>query len=244
MSMEPLIIIQARLSSTRLPKKVLLPLCNRTVLEVMIDRLDSFRDNIVIATTDKSEDDEIVELCKKIDIKYFRGDLNNVLKRYFDTASFYGAKEKSIIVRLTSDCPFSSAKLIRKMIDSFKNRSVDYLSNTQVRTYPRGFDIEIFNFKSLKIAYENAVSDFEREHVTTFIYSTNREKFKLASYENSIDNSKYRLTLDEPRDYEAIKELYSKLNNKIGFSYKKLIEVLEQNPYIYEMNREVEQKKV
>jgi spore coat polysaccharide biosynthesis protein SpsF len=237
------IIIQARMTSTRLPKKVMLPLCGKSALEIMINRIEKFKDNIIIATTNDGTEEDIVKLAKKLNVKYYQGDTDNVLSRYYESAIKFGATNNDIIVRLTSDCPIMDQEILSQIIESFKTCKCDYLSNVIERTYPRGMDTEVFRFKSLKMAYENATTSLETEHVTPYINNTNKDKFILKSYKDIENNSKYRLTLDEIDDYEAIKEVYKKFDDKINFSYSQLITTLKDNPYIYDINSHVEQKK-
>jgi spore coat polysaccharide biosynthesis protein SpsF len=237
------IIIQARMTSTRLPKKVMLPLCGKSALEIMINRIEKFKDNIIIATTNDGTEEDIVKLAKKLNVKYYQGDTDNVLSRYYESAIKFGATNNDIIVRLTSDCPIMDQEILSQIIESFKTCKCDYLSNVIERTYPRGMDTEVFRFKSLKMAYENATTQLEIEHVTPYINNTNKDKFILKSYKDVENNSKYRLTLDEIDDYEAIKEVYKKFDDKINFSYSQLITTLKENPYIYDINSHVEQKK-
>ncbi len=234
------IIIQARMTSTRLPKKVLLPLCGRTVLEVMLDRLSSYTDSIIIATTNDGSEKPIVELCKKLDIKYYRGDTNDVLSRYYEAAVEFGAKDGDVIVRLTGDCPLIDENVLSRMIEFYHNNSFEYVSNCIKCTFPRGLDVEIFSFELLRKADENITTLSEKEHVTPYIKSHTR----VGSFVNNYDNSKYRLTLDEEDDYLAIQEVYKKLDCRVDFSYEELIYVLEKNPHIYEINAHIEQKKV
>ena len=238
------IIIQARMTSTRLPKKVLLPLCEATVLEVMLKRLERWKDNIIIATTDDGSETPIVDLCRKIEIRYFKGSRDNVLSRYYNTAVKHGAKNNDTIVRLTSDCPLIDPEILKKTLDLYLDGDYDYVSNRINKTFPVGLDVEIFNFNALEESYINARLEYEKEHVTPYMYLTQKEKFKIGSYEDRNDYSKYRLTLDEEDDYLAIKEVYKKLNNRTDFSYDELINILESNPYIYQINNHVSQKKV
>ena len=233
------IIIQARMTSTRLSAKVMLPLCGKTVLEVMLERLDEFKDNIIIATTDDGSQTPIVELCKRLHVGFFEGDTDDVLARYYHSAVKFGADDETIIIRCTSDCPLIDPEIIKNTIDFFKNSDAEYVCACQESGFPRGLDAEVFSFKHLKEAYFNAITEHHKEHVTPYI----KENVTCAAYKNSQDHSKYRLTLDEKDDYTAIEELYKKLGCKTDFSYEKLIETLENNPYIYEMNKHVEQKK-
>lgn len=238
------IIIQARMTSTRLPKKVLLPLCGKTVLEIVIERLHTYRDNIIIATTDDGSEKPIVALCQELNIKYYQGSTQNVLERYYRSAKKYNAQESDIIVRITSDCPLIDSNIMQKTVQMYINGEYDYVSNRLNRTVPVGLDVEVFNFKLLQIAYENAQLSYEREHVTPYIYLTKKDYYKLGSYEEKEDNSKYRLTLDEADDYLAIQEIYKLFDCKTDFDYAELIKILKQNIYIYELNCHVEQKKV
>jgi spore coat polysaccharide biosynthesis protein SpsF len=238
------IIIQARMTSTRLPKKVMLPLCDKSALEIMFDRLSKFKENIIIATTNDGSEKDITTLCEKLNIKYYRGDTNNVLSRYYESAIKFNIQEDDTVVRLTSDCPLMDGDILENVITFFENSEFDYVSNVVDRSFPRGLDIEVFKFSALKKAYENASLELETEHVTTYIHTTHKSEFKIGSFKDKEDNSIYRLTLDEKDDYEAIKEVYKKFDCKIDFSYEELIYVLKQNPYIYEINSHIEQKKL
>lgn len=233
------IIIQARMTSTRLQAKVMLPLCSKTVLEVMIDRLEPFKDKIIIATTNDGTQKPIVDICKKENIKYYEGDTQNVLSRYYDAAVKFGAQDADIIVRCTSDCPIIDKDIVKNTIDFFISSKADYTSSSG---FPRGMDTEVFRFSHLKDAYENATSDYEKEHVTPYIHKTNKNRLKTTAFKNKNDDSRYRLTLDEEDDYKAIKEIYRLFTCKTDFTYKELIHKLHENSYIYEINCNVEQK--
>ncbi len=232
------IIIQARANSSRLKEKVLLPLCQKSVLEIMIERLSHFKDNIIVATTKNKEDDKIVSICKRVKVKYFRGDEEDVLKRYYEAAKAFDAKEGDIIVRVTADCPLIDQNILKQALDLYSVYECDYVSNTIIRTYPRGLDVEVFGFETLKEAEKRALEKYEREHVTPWIIK-NKKTVPLIDDE---DNSHYRLTLDEEDDYLAIKELYEILNCKSDFNYKTLIRTLKLFPYISAINQNVKQK--
>lgn len=243
MAKDLLIIIQARVTSTRLPGKILLPLCGKTALEIMLDRLDFFRKHIIIATTNDGSEKPIVQLCESGGIKYYQGDTDDVLSRYYETAKKYGAKKSDKIVRLTSDCPLIDQDILKKIIGFYEAGEYDYVSNTYERTYPRGLDCEVFSFKALEESFNKAKTTFEKEHVTTYIHTTHKDEFTIGSFKDEKDNSKYRLTLDEKDDYEAIEELYKLFQCRVSFSYNELINKLESNKYIYDINHHIEQKK-
>lgn len=227
------------MTSTRLFGKVMLPLCGKTVLEVMLKRVKAFKPNIIIATTNDGTQKPIVELCKALHVNYYEGDTNDVLSRYYESAVHFGAKSGDTIVRLTSDCPLMDGEIIKKIVDFYNENSFEFVSNCVRRTYPRGMDCETFSFNSLKMAFLNATTPFEKEHVTPYIRAHNH----LGSVEDSEDFSKYRLTLDEDADYKAIKELYNLFNNQVDFNYNELKKMLTNHSEIYEINKHIEQKK-
>jgi spore coat polysaccharide biosynthesis protein SpsF len=238
-------IIQARFGSSRLPGKVLKEICGKTVLEHDINRvkLVSNIDEIVIATTTKKQDDAIVEEVKRLKVKCFRGSEDDVLSRYY-----YAAKENKadIVIRVTSDCPCLDHSILEEMISIFvgKVQIVDCMNNTINRTYPRGYDVEIFTFKALENAFLNAKKDYEREHVTPYLYDPNN-RFEILSYTNSEDYSKYRVTLDTEEDFRVIEAIYKALFSKKGyFLLKDAVEFLINNPQIVKINENIEQKKL
>lgn len=239
-------IIQARMSSTRLPGKVLKELGDKTVLEHVIQRAGAAEEinEIIVATTTKNEDDKIVALCRKIHIPFFRGDENDVLSRYFKAATEHHA---DVIVRITSDCPLLDPELLSKMIRVFlekqKSESLDYLSNTLKRTFPRGLDIEIFSYEVLKRMHQEAQKKEDREHVTLYLI-TQPNQFRKENYEDKQDYSYYRWTLDTMEDFEFIQSVYHSLynNGKDYFPTADVIHLLEKNPQLARTNQHIQQK--
>ena len=245
--MKVVCLVQARVGSTRLPGKILKEICGKTILHHEIDRLKKCKeiDEIVIATTDKEDDDKIVNEAKKLSVKYFRGSENDVLSRFY-----YAAKENNadIIVRVTSDCPCIDFEILDKMLiyfkDKYKEKQIDYLSNTINRTYPRGYDIEIFTFSALEKSYINAEKEYEREHVTPYIYDKTNNFLKL-SFENKEDYSKYRVTLDTIEDFIVIKNIFENLYYKNPyFKLNDVVQYLNNNLHIVDINKHIEQKKL
>lgn len=245
--MKVVCLVQARVGSTRLPGKILKEICGKTILHHEIDRLKKCKeiDEIVIATTDKEDDDKIVNEAKKLSVKYFRGSENDVLSRFY-----YSAKENNadIIVRVTSDCPCIDFEILDKMLiyfkDKYKEKQVDYLSNTIKRTYPRGYDIEIFTFSALEKSYINAEKEYEREHVTPYIYDKTNNFLKLY-FENKEDYSNYRVTLDTIEDFIVIKNIFENLYYKNPyFKLNDVVQYLNNNLHIVDINKHIEQKKL
>ena len=245
--MKVVCLVQARVGSTRLPGKILKEICGKTILHHEIDRLKKCKeiDEIVIATTDKEDDDKIVNEAKKLSVKYFRGSENDVLSRFY-----YSAKENNadIIVRVTSDCPCIDFEILDKMLiyfkDKYKEKQIDYLSNTINRTYHRGYDIEIFTFSALEKSYINAEKEYEREHVTPYIYDKTNNFLKL-SFENKEDYSEYRVTLDTIEDFIVIKNIFENLYYKNPyFKLNDVVQYLNNNLHIVDINKHIEQKKL
>ena len=202
------IVVQARMGSTRLPGKVLKPIGEETVIGLIIKRLkkSKYAENIIIATTDKEQDDVLVDYCKELNVKVSRGETKNVLRRYIHATS---AKD-SVIVRITGDCPYCDAQLIDSMVEEMQKRNLDYYSNVDPPTFPDGIDVEIIKREALVMAERIYKGDYYEEHVTTGIRESTI--FKKGNREYKKDLSHIRLTIDEQEDLEAIR----KVNEKIG----------------------------
>jgi len=206
-------IIQARMNSTRLPGKVLLPIDdNFTVLHHMINQLKYSKliNSIFIATTNLPDDDIIVEEAKKLNLKYFRGDSDDVLDRYYRCAKKFNCKN---IIRLTSDCPLIDPEIIDEMITNYKSENFDFFTNVLNRTFPIGTDVEIFSFNVLEYMWNNATLSSEREHVTLFV-KNQKTDYKIGNFENSEDLKNIRITLDRKEDLILIRKIISKLSKK------------------------------
>lgn len=239
--MKTLIIIQARMTSVRLPGKVLKPVSGKTLLEYQLERLQRCKKvtQIVVATTTLASDDPIVALCTRLNVAYFRGPEDDVLSR------FHGAVEKNpcgTIVRLTADCPLSDPKVVDEAIEFFEDGGYDYASNTLQRSYPRGLDVEVFSIRALKEAFAEAKQLAEREHVTPFFY-THPERFKLGSLVAQVNHSGHRWTVDTPEDFELIRRILEGLYPKMPcFTTQDVLRLLEQHPDWIQLNAHIEQK--
>jgi len=229
------IIVQARLESSRLHEKVLKTIHNKTILRILLDRLkkSKFKDEIIVAIPNNKRNLPLKKILLGINfIKIFEGSLDNVLSRYYHAADKYGS---DIIIRITADCPLIDSDLLDSMISKFLKSDLDYLSNTIEPTFPDGFDIEIFNFKTLEHAFRYARKSTDKEHVTPYI-KRNKKKFKIQNFKNSIDLSNLRLTIDEKTDYEFIKKLTSLMKNKFFFGLKEIIKLYKSRPNLFKFN--------
>ena len=220
MSQNIVAIIEARLNSVRLPGKVLKKINGIPAIECLFKRISKskYLDNIVVATSKNKKNLPLIEFLKKKNINLYIGEDQNVLKRFFDAANTYNA---SIVVRITGDSVILDYRLLDKMIKKFIEKKVDFLCNTQPMTYPDGQDIEIFSFQSLKKTYKNAKLRYEKEHVTPYIIKN--KKFKKYNYENKIDYSKFRWSLDELEDLKVIRLIYAEFKPNIYFSWEDAI---------------------
>lgn len=238
-------IIQARVGSTRLPKKVLREICGKTVLEHDVDRLKKVKniDKIVIATTTEEKDIEIVSEAERLEINYFRGSEKDVLSRYYYAAKVYNA---DVVVRVTSDCPLLDPDVTEATIKYYldNKEKYDYVSNTLERTFPRGLDTEVFSFEALEKAFNEATLDRDREHVTAYIY-TNKERFSLAYYKSNTDYSIYRWTLDTEEDFKLINIIYNELyEEEKVFKMNDILNLFSKRRELLEINRDIEQKEI
>lgn len=243
--MKTVIINQARMTSTRLPGKVLLTVLGKSLLEYQIERLRRVKmvDEIVVATTINNTDQPIAELCGRLDVPCFRGSENNVLARYYEAATLHQA---DVVVRVTSDCPVIDPDVVTEVIRYYHDHQdcCDYVSNGLRRTYPRGMDTEVFSYKALREAFLESTEDADREHVTPFIYRQ-PERYRLANVSFREDQSRHRWTVDTPEDFELVRRIIESLYpiNK-NFSLDEMLELLDLHPDWLKINAHVEQKKL
>jgi len=231
-------IIQARISSTRLPRKVLKKIEDKTILEHVINRVKTAKklDDVIVATTVKKEDLEIVKLCANLGISIFCGSEDDVLDRYYQTARLFKADH---IIRITSDCPLIDPQVLGKVIELYFQKKADYASNTMSETFPDGLDAEVFSFKTLKRAWENAKLSSEREHVTPYIRK-NSNIFKIVNLKSNINLNNRRWTIDEPEDFEFIKIIYKNLYPKDSlFGMETILNYLRKNPEVEKINKNI-----
>lgn len=235
-------IIQARMGSTRLPGKVLQDLNGNTMLSRVISRLRGTPsiDQVIVATTNLAKDDSIVDECQKHAASYWRGDEYDVLDRYFQSAK---AAQADIIVRVTSDCPLIDPQVTDKTIRAFLEETPDYAANTLTRTYPRGLDTEVFSMRTLSRTWQQAKKAYEREHVTPYIIEHPAE-FRLLSIEADNDYSGHRWTVDTPEDLAFVREVYRRFEGREIFSWREVIDLLENEPSVLDLNRSVVQKAI
>ncbi len=236
------IITQARMTSTRLPGKILKEVKGKSILEYQVDRLKWSGIPMYIATTTNLTDDIIADFAKDHNVVFSRGSEDNVLSRYYQCAK---ENELDVVIRVTSDCPLIDGYQVKEGLEAYLKMNDEnlYLSNSIERTYPRGFDYEIFSFGLLEDAYKNADRVPELEHVTPYIRSNRSGKVNVYNISNTENYGSLRITLDTPEDFELISRLIDDYHaEKIG--YKEITEILINHPELVAINAHVEQKKV
>lgn len=238
--MSTVIIIQARVGSTRLPNKVLTDIAGKPMLQHVIERCQksSHADAVMVATTDNVHDDGIVALCESIGTPVYRGSEDDVLDRYKQAAEMIDA---DVIVRITSDCPLIDPEILDSVIEVFTDEKPEYMSNVIERTYPRGLDCEIFSRTVLERVWNEATQKHEREHVTPYILE-NPEKFTVLSMKGERDESKHRWTVDTEEDLALVKAIYAELGADGAFGWNDILELVENNPGLQQLNAAIEQK--
>ena len=233
-------IIQARMGSTRLPGKILRDLGGETVLSRVLRRVRRMRHvtEIVVATTAKNGDDAVVESARKNAVGTFRGNEEDVLDRYYQAARSFHAEA---IVRITADCPLIDPEVSDHVVEEFLRIGPDYASNTLQRTYPRGLDTEVVTFDALERAWKASSEPYQRVHVTPYVYQ-HPEQFNLLSITAGGDFGHQRWTLDTAEDLEFLRAVYAKLGDRHDFAWRDVLQLMEREPGLMEINREVAQK--
>ena len=237
--------IEARMKSTRLPQKVLLDIGGKPALEYMIDRVKRSKlvDTIVVATTINDSDLPIIDLCNKIGCKYFRGSEEDVLRRVLDAARSVSA---DIIVELTGDCPFVDPEIIDEVVELYFSGDYDYASNIVERSFPDGFDTQVFSVRNLERVSEMTDDPIDRVHVSCYFYN-NPHKFRLANLTapEELTWPDLRLTIDEEADYQLLKLIAEKLERHNGmFSTRDVLSLLKREPDLIEINKHVKAKEL
>ena len=228
------IFLQARMSSSRLPGKVLMPLAGAPALARQIERVQrSEIRQLVLLTSDEASDDPLESLADQLGVACYRGSLPDVLGRYAGALERYPCTH---IVRLTGDCPLTDWSVIDSVVAHHLDGDYDYSSNTLVRRDPQGLDVEVVRAQCLRAAAEQSHDPYEREHVMPYFYRQ-PERFRLGSVESVRDLSSLRWTLDYPQDYQFIAAVYERLYAaNPAFSADDILALLQAEPALAEIN--------
>ena len=256
-------IIQGRMSSSRLPGKVLLDLGGKPMLQRVVDRVALSRlvSQIVVATSSDPSDDPIERHCLENNIACHRGSLHDVLDRFETAAERYNA---DLIVRVTADCPFIDPTVIDQVIqlitDSPIDQPIDFSANRLPppfhRTYPIGLDVEVCTMDALKNAWTNAKEQFHREHVMPFLYEDvelrtlangnqvgkSKNAFLVAILNNQTDFGEKRWTVDTPEDHQFAQQLMGMIKNIDSYTWLDLLQIVQDHPELEGINADVRHK--
>jgi len=237
--------IEARMTSSRLPGKILLPILGKPTLELLIERLCKVNkiEQIVIATTSNRTDDVVEDLANRLCVGCYRGSEDDVLDRVMKAAQFYNA---DIIVEITGDCPLIDPIVIDCLIEIFLNNFFDYVSNTLKQTYPNGLDVQIFSLKTLEEVSRLTDDPTDHEHVSLYIYE-HPERYSLYNQESGLPEKYWdlRLTVDTIEDFELIRSIYEELYpTNPDFLLDDILELLDKRPELIDINKHIKQKMV
>jgi spore coat polysaccharide biosynthesis protein SpsF len=240
MAEKAVIVVQARMSSSRLPGKVMLPVLGKSILYRMIERLlmVQHRAQVVIATSEDNADDVIEQEALRMNVPCYRGSLNNLLDRHYLAAKQFNA---DIVLKIPSDCPLIDSRIIDQALDFYfvHTGKYDFVSNLHPATFPDGNDVEIMTMACLERTWKEAARPLELEHTTPYIWE-NQDKFRIGnvSWLTGKDYSmSHRFTIDYEADYQFIKRVFEELYpGKPDFSCDDILNLLDKKPEIYAIN--------
>lgn len=229
------------MGSSRLPGKILSLLAGKPVLEHVIGRVREAAtfDEIAVATTVRSIDDETAKAAARFGATVVRGDEQDVLARFGLAANLTGA---DVIMRVTADCPLIDPDVLRAMAQRYAKGDATLVTNARHRTFPRGLDAEIFSRAALETMLSEAHGLAQREHVTPFLYA-NPDRFDIADYLADVDHSDLRLTLDTPEDLQLLRLIFGASEHPEQLRLQNVLAILMANPEWQNINAHIEQKK-
>lgn len=239
--MKILAIVQARMSSSRLPGKVLKKINGSPLIFHLISRLkqSSMISDIIVATSKDNSDIPLSDYLYQKSIKSYQGDLNNVFERFYQISQLYPA---DLYLRITGDCPLIDPQIIDHSINQYIKKSPDIAATNNENGYPRGFDVEVFSTKLLDNLKQTNLTQQQKEHVTLYVYQNYQKfKIKIIQPDSHIKNySQYRFCVDTADDLKIIEFVYQNLNNQ--FSLEDIIKLINQYPDFFQKHSQSEQK--
>ena len=232
-----LALLQARMTSTRMPGKVLLPICGKPMIVLQVERVSRSRniDRLIVATSNQADDTPLARACEAADVACFRGDLDDVLDRFRQAARPLNPDH---VVRLTGDCPLTDPAVIDTVIDFHMAGGHDYTTNALEPTWPDGHDVEIFRHELLETAWQRATLPSEREHVTPYMYNAGR--YEIAHCRNDRDLSALRWTVDEPEDFAFVTAVFEQLYEiNPAFGTADVLALMDRFPELGRINKHI-----
>jgi glutamate-1-semialdehyde 2,1-aminomutase len=230
-----LVIVQARMGSTRFPGKVTKRLPGgRSMIEFLLERLRAAKtiNQIVVATTEREIDDELADHIAELGFEVFRGNESDVLDRYYRAAE---SRSPDVVVRVTGDCPLIDPSLVDEVVRALRDQKADYATNTLPPTYPDGLDVEAFTFQALAVAWRNATTREQREHVTPYLRSS--AEFKRVNIRHTTDESSGRWTVDEPADFEVVQAIVQQFGGRTDFGWREVLALRQRETDLFTANQ-------
>ena len=227
-------LVQARMGSTRLPNKVMRPICGTPLIGLLMQRLAQATqvDEIILTTSTEPRNITLTEYVQQLGYAIYQGSEHDVLDRYYQAAK---QAKADVIVRITGDCPLLDPVLVDSVITRFLESKVDYVSNVAPPTFPDGLDIEVFSFAALNRAHLEAKQPLQREHVTPFIRES--ADFSQLNYSNDTDHSSQRWTVDEIDDFVVVQKIYEYFHPRRDFSWIEILNLSEKEPQLFAANQ-------
>ena len=234
-------VVQARVSSTRLPGKVMMEVLGKPLLQLLTERLAQckYLDDIIIATTTNLADEPVQKLSERLSLKYMRGSEDDVLQRYYQAAEAFGLEH---IVRITADCPLIDPEIVDRIIRVYidSGYKYDYVSNALKPTFPDGLDVEIFSFSALEKINKLSDKKYQREHVCTYIIE-NPDQFHIHNVKGERDYSHFRWTVDNPEDFMLVKTIFERIYpEKPVFFMRDILALMEREPGLLQINSAIQ----
>jgi spore coat polysaccharide biosynthesis protein SpsF len=242
--MRTVAIIQARMSSSRLPGKVLQDIAGQPMLVRVLERARKAKtvDDVIVATTTDSSDDPIETMCRARGYLVYRGSMFDVLDRYFGAAR---AAQADIVVRVTADCPVIDPAVIDQVVEAFHAQGADFACNRLPppwkRTWPIGLDTEVCSIAGLERAWKEAKLPYEREHVMPFFYDV-EGRFKVVVVDHDPDYGAQRWTVDTAEDLQLLREIFARFNGSNDFTWEDVLHLFEREPQLLQINAGVRHK--
>jgi len=259
MSLRVIAIVQGRMGSSRLPGKILADIAGQPMLSrvyIRTSRAATVTETVFATTTDSS-DDPVAEYCDFGGMPFTRGNLYDVLDRYYQTAREFNA---DVVVRITADCPVIDPVLVDDAVNTLLDGEYDFVANRLpppfTRTYPIGLDTEVCTFAALETAWKDAKETFHREHVMPYLYEgvellpvsrqlsegNSARGYKVAQLHHPTDFGGYRWTVDTPEDLEFMRQVYARFDGRDDFSWKEVLDLVHNNPDLMKINAGVKHK--
>lgn len=233
------VIVQARMGSTRLPGKVLRDIAGRPMIDRVLDRARRIRgvDEVVVATSDRPREAPLLEHLRERRIPVHRGPESDVLARYVEAARAYGA---DAVLRITGDCPLLMPEVSSRVVERFWDSNCTYASNTIERTYPRGLDTEVIGLPALEETARSSTDQADREHVTRYV-RRHPDRYDLCSVTAEEDRSDLRWTVDEEDDLTLVRRIYRLLDDE-NASYEEVLQLVDRHEELRRLNDQVRQR--